>query len=174
MKKNTHLLKHILVLLPLSFIQFVLSVFAIALLTTTGTTGVDFIPYLIISLFLFIGSFIPAKVIMYHKNKLNGLCETDAIYFNNKQQKVRIGRFSNWEEPPFWEVLIWIILGPIVLVIEIIAIIAAILSLFIEPLHSEVGVLRYINLKVAPLQYICYYLFGFVIGGDEVEHIPSL
>lgn len=167
MKKNLVLIKHFMVLLPLSFIQFVLSFAAIAVVSI-GEKGGDFILYLFIGLFLFIGSFIPAKVIMYHKNKLNGLCPTDAIYFNNKVQKVRIGQFTDWEEPPFWHVLIWVILGPAVFVIELIAIIAAILSLFIDSVHSELGVLRYYDLKVEPLQLICYYLFGFVIGGKEV------
>ena len=165
MNKTSTLMKYLLIL-PLSLLQTFCAIMGIAMLFMDSGNDPTTIMFMVVfSLFCFATSFIPAKAIMFMKGKLPEDSYTDAVYFKNSERKVKIGRFTNWHEQPLWQVAVWVALGPIVFFIEIIAFLAAVLSLFIEPLHASVGELDYYLLKAEKVQKVIYFLFGFVVGG---------
>lgn len=166
MNKTKFLLKHLLGLLPLSLLQTFCSFMGIMMLfVDAGDDPTAILFMIVLSLFCLATSLIPAKAMMFMKGKLPEDSYSDAVYFKNSERKVKVGRFTNWHEQPLWQVAIWFALGPVMFFLEIIALIAAVLSLFVEPIHADVGELDYYLLKAEKFQKVIYFLFGFVVGG---------
>jgi len=177
MTNSKLLLTHIFLLLPIAAIQSAGSIVMILSFLSTITPELNqegLITNIIFFAIPVLGAMlILSKLTLFIKGKMYYPDYSDELYFNPREAEVRLGRFKDRRELPAWQVFLWFLLSPIVIALEVIALIMAILSIFIEPIHATIGE-NYIAYPARYLQKAVSYLFGFVISGITLEKAKNI
>lgn len=127
---------------------------------------------LLITAPLYVLSYIPAKYAMAMKGALLGNTTVDSVYYNTKENKVKIKTFSDFAEYKPVYTLIWTILSPLAFLFQIVGLIMAIIAPKTERIYSKLGMKSYSTLENPKLQEIYNFLFNFVVFPKTEEKKP--
>jgi len=107
--------------------------------------------------------YIPTMLLVKEKGRLNGLTEVDSVYYNSYAERVRLGTFSDYAQFQNSRVLLYFALSPISFLLQLTAVIFAIISFKSRRIMSVIGLVDYSKLNNEGWQRVCNILFNFVV-----------
>lgn len=125
-----------------------------------------------VSLPIYILAYIPAKYAMAMKGALLGNTTVDSVYYNTKENKVKIKTFTDFAEYKPKYTLIWTLLSPFAFLFQLVGLIMALIAPKTERIYSKLGMKSYSNLENPKLQEVYNFLFNFVVFPKSEEKKP--
>ena len=119
--------------------------------------------FLLLSFPLYMLSYIPAKYAMREKGRLLGNTTVDSVYYNTKEDKVKIKSFSDFAEYKPKYIVIWTLISPLAFIFQLVAVIMAFVAEKSDRIYSKLGMKSYSTLENPKLQELYNFLFNFVV-----------
>ena len=129
--------------------------------------------FLLLSLPIYILSYIPAKYVMREKGRLLGNTTVDSVYYNTKEDKIKIKSFSDFAEYKPKYTVIWTLISPLAFLFQLVAVIMAFVAEKSDRIYSKLGMKSYSTLENPKLQEIYNFLFNFVVFPKTEEKKPE-
>ena len=118
--------------------------------------------------------YIPTMLFVKEKGRLNGLTTVDSVYFNPNNQRVRLKTFSDYAEFKPKIVVLFFALGPIAFLLQLTALVFAIIATKSSRIVSKVGLVDYSELENEKWQRTTQLLFNFTTLPKKKEESPSV
>ena len=118
--------------------------------------------------------YIPTMMLVKEKGRLNGLTTVDSVYYNSYAERVRYGTFSDYAQFRNGRVALYFALSPISFILQLVAVIMAMVSFKSKRILSVVGLVNYSNLNNVTWQRVCNILFNFVVLPKPESSAPKV
>ena len=125
--------------------------------------AVSILWFLLLTFPAYILAYIPAKYAMREKGRLLGNTTVDSVYYNKKEDKIKIKSFSDFAEYKPKYTVIWTLISPLAFLFQLVAVIMAFVAEKSDRIYSKLGMKSYSTLENPKLQEIYNFLFNFVV-----------